>query len=276
MRRDVPRQAFAHYFAERGTHLAAMVAYFALASFVPLVFLALALLGALGQADASGALVSYLRDVFPQQPVDRIVSAVAAVEDNIGSLTVVGGLALLWSSVSLFSALESAFNVIYGRPNRRFVHGKLVAAAYMSVGLVVLFAALAAGTIGYDVLTRYAGGWLGSHIVAVALTLATSTAGLFVFLVSAYERLTNETLTLRQVAPGAGLGAVVLALLLQGLPLFFALARDVIALQALGATFLLLLYFYVLANVIVFGASFNRALAQAAVVDSGGAGLQPD
>ena len=35
----------AKFFADRGTHLAAMVAYFALLSFVPLTFLALSLLG---------------------------------------------------------------------------------------------------------------------------------------------------------------------------------------------------------------------------------------
>ena len=39
------RETFSKFFADRGTHLAAMIAYFALLSFVPLVFLALALLG---------------------------------------------------------------------------------------------------------------------------------------------------------------------------------------------------------------------------------------
>ena len=39
------RAIAAKFFADRGTHLAAMVAYFALLSFVPLVFLSLALLG---------------------------------------------------------------------------------------------------------------------------------------------------------------------------------------------------------------------------------------
>ena len=48
-----------------------MVAYFALASFVPLIFLSLAVLGFLDQADSSSALVSYLEDVFPDRSVDR-------------------------------------------------------------------------------------------------------------------------------------------------------------------------------------------------------------
>ncbi len=45
------RETFAKFFADRGTHLAAMIAYFALLSFVPLLFLALALLGLSGRVD---------------------------------------------------------------------------------------------------------------------------------------------------------------------------------------------------------------------------------
>ena len=47
------RAIFAKFFADRGTHLAAMIAYFALLSFVPLLFLALALLGLAGRVDES-------------------------------------------------------------------------------------------------------------------------------------------------------------------------------------------------------------------------------
>ena len=43
-RRDLWRK----FFADRGPHLAAMIAYFALLSFVPLTFLSLSLLGLAG------------------------------------------------------------------------------------------------------------------------------------------------------------------------------------------------------------------------------------
>ena len=50
------------FFADRGPHLAAMIAYFALLSFVPLTFLSLALLGLTGRADelaqAAGGLLA--------------------------------------------------------------------------------------------------------------------------------------------------------------------------------------------------------------------------
>ena len=252
---------FDRFFGERGTHLAAMVAYFALASFVPIIFLALSILGFLDQADSSSALVSYLEDVFPNQSVESIVEVVDAVQRNAAALTLVGGVALLWSSLSLFSALESAFNIVYGRPNRPFLRGKGLAIVYMTFALVLLFAGLTVGTFGYDLLRRYATDVVSNRWVALALTLLASAAALFAFLLSAYYRLPNARLTKREVLPGAILGAVVLVGTLQALPLFVFLTSEVVALQALGTTFLLLVWLYVMANVIVFGAALNYVLA---------------
>jgi|SRR5687767_1108904 membrane protein len=252
---------FDRFFGERGTHLAAMVAYFALASFVPLIFLALSILGFLDQADSSSALVAYLEDIFPNQSVESIVRVVDAVQRNAATLSIVGAVALLWSSLSLFSSLESAFNIIYGRPNRPFLRGKVLAVAYMSVALVVLFAALTIGTLGYDLLRRYATDVVSNQWVALALTLLTSGLALFAFLLSAYYRLPNARLTRREVLPGAIIGAIVLVGTLQALPLFVFLTTEVVALQALGTTFLLLVWLYVMANVIVFGAALNYVLA---------------
>ena len=64
--------------------------------------------------------------------------------------------------------------------------------------------------------------------------------------------------------PGAALGAIVLSATLQALPLFVFFTSEVVALQALGTTFLLLVWLYVMANVIVFGAALNYVLAYGA------------
>jgi membrane protein len=189
------------------------------------------------------------------------VKVVDAVQENATALSVVGAVALLWSSVSLFSALESAFNILYGRPNRPFLRGKALASVYMTAALFVLFAGLTVGTFGYDLLRRYATDVVANQWVALALTLLASGLALFAFLQSAYYRLPNARLTHREVLPGATLGAVVLVGTLQALPLFVSLSSDVVALQALGTTFLLLVWLYVMANVIVFGAALNYVLA---------------
>src|SRR5207237_1390543 len=109
-----------------------MVAYFALLSFVPLTFLALSLLGLVHRADASDFLIKELSRAFPGSSLKSILSLVHQVQDNAATLGIVGGVALLWSSLSLFSALESAFNIVYGKPNRPFLKGKGIAAVVMA------------------------------------------------------------------------------------------------------------------------------------------------
>ena len=51
-----------------------MIAYFALLSFVPLLFLALALLGLFGRADESSYLVTELKRALPGSSVSSIVA----------------------------------------------------------------------------------------------------------------------------------------------------------------------------------------------------------
>ena len=247
------------FFADRGPHLAAMIAYFALLSLVPLVFLALALLGLFGRVDESTYLVRELRTVLPSASISQIVRVVNDIRDNAATLGIIGGIFLLWTSLSLFSVLESAFNIVYGRPNRAFLHGKGVAIVVMLGTLITLFAGLVIGTVGYEVLDDAVPGVVQNQWAGYFLSLLLSTAAVFVFLVSVYYLLTNEELTIRDVLPGAVLASVLLQVSFQALPLYVALSQrdEVLTLRALGAPVILLIWLYVMANAIVFGAEIN-------------------
>jgi membrane protein len=245
------------FFADRGTHLAAMVAYFALLSFVPLTFLALSLLGLVHRADASDFLVKELSRAFPTTSLTQILSLVHRVQDNATTLGIVGGVALIWSALSLFSALESAFNIVYGRPNRSFLHGKGIAAVVMVATITTLFVSLVIGALGVEVVKRYAPGFVGNSIAGYILSIAVSLLGVFVFVLAAYRLLTNADVTVRDVLPGAVLAAVVLEASFQIVPIFVRLADVNPVLRVLGGPVILLLWLYVMANVIVFGAELN-------------------
>jgi membrane protein len=245
------------YFADRGTHLAAMIAYFALLSFVPLLFITLSALGLAGRADESSYLVKELKHVFPGASVSGIVSAVDTVRHHAAALGIVGGVALLWASLSLFSVLESACNIVYGRPNRSFLQGKLLALVLMIGSTVTLWGALLVGSIGIDVLRRYGGGFLAQGYAGYTLSILVSLLGIFVFLFSVYYLLTNAEMTFRGVLPGALAAACLLEATFQVLPIYLNLSKHVIALQTLGAPALLLVWLYVMANVIVLGAEVN-------------------
>ena len=255
-------QPLAKFFADRGPHLAAMIAYFGLLSSVSLIFLALALLGYTGRAEESSYLVEELRHLFPSSSIEDIVRVVEAITSNATTLGLIGGAFLLWTSLSLFSVLESAFNLVYGLPNRSFLRGKGLATLFMAGSLISLFGALVIGSIGFDVLRRFAPGFASNGVVAYGLSMLISTTAVFVFLVVAYERLTNAELSFREVWAGAALGAVLMQLTFQVLPLFVRFSREVIAVQALGASALLLVWLYVMANVIVFGAEVNWWIAR--------------
>src|SRR5437764_7412917 len=191
---DTPRVVYrplAKFFRDRGPQLAAMIAYFALLSFVPLTFLALSLLGFAGRADESSYLVTELKRIFPNTSVSSIVKAVRTVQDNATTLGIIGAVALAWTSISLFSVLESAFNIVYGRPNRPFLRGKALAVVFLVTVLVATFASLLSASFGYGQLRRHAPGVIANTVVAYGVPIVVSSLALFGFLVSSYYLLTN-------------------------------------------------------------------------------------
>jgi membrane protein len=245
-----------------------MIAYFALLSFVPLLFLSLSLLGLVNQADQGSFFVRELQRTFPSTSVDSILRAVRAIQSSAATLGIVGAAFLLWSSLSFFSVLESAFNIVYGRPNRPFLHGKALASLMMIGLLVVLFAALVVGSVGAELLRRHAT-VVDNAFVATVVTVGVSLLGIFVFLATSYYVLTNATLTWREVLPGAVVAAVVLEATFQVLPEFVIASSHNPVLRALSWQALLLVWLYVMANVTVLGAEVNwhvhRARADADV-----------
>jgi membrane protein len=262
MMRAWVREMFAKYQADRGTQLAAMIAYYALLAFVPLIFLSVSLLGLFGRADESTYLVRELSRMFPESSVSTIVRAVNEIQDVSTAIGLIGLALLLWAALGLFGALESAFNIVYGRPNRSFLRGKGVAAALMIGLLVVLFAGLIAASFGQSQLSRHAPGVAGNSVAALILSLAASSAASFTFLFVSYYVLTNVPHTPRDVLPGAVAATAVLALTFQTLPLYLDLAQGSPALQAFGGPVILLVWLYLMANVIVLGAEHNSWIAR--------------
>jgi membrane protein len=139
-----------------------------------------------------------------------------------------------------------------------------VAVIVMFGTLVMLFVGLVIGTLGFELLHDAAPGVIANRWVAYILSLIVSTAAVFLFLFSIYYLLPNERLDWREVLPGAGLASGLLQVSFQALPLYVALSQreEVLTLRALGAPVILLIWLYVMANAIVFGAEVNWWLAR--------------
>jgi YihY family inner membrane protein len=241
---------------DRGTHLAAMIAYFALVSFVPLLFLALSLVSVTSSTNESGYLVEELERAFPAASVERLVSVVDEIRGRATELSVVGAIGLLWGSLGLFSVLESAFNIVYALPNRPFLRQKALVLLLVAGSLIALFAGLLAGSVGVDVV-RNAG--VAGHALSYVYALVVSTAVLLLFTWSSYRLLTNAKpdLTWRETLPGALFATVILQASFQILPVFVRATGDLYALKAFGGLVILLVWLYLMANILVLGAEVN-------------------
>jgi membrane protein len=247
------------YLDDRGTHLAAMIAYFAILAFVPLLFLALSLLAFAGEQDESSYLIEELRRSFPENSVENMLEVVTEIQEQAAELSVIGGIGLIWAALGFFSVLESAFNIVYGLPNRPFIRQKGLVLLLTAASLVVLFLALVIASVGVELVQR-AG--VAEGALSYVYALVVSTALLVVFTWSLYRLLTNTSLSWRETLPGALFASVFLQASFQVLPVFVRLSGELVALQAYGGLVLLLVWLYVMANILVLGAEVNWWLAR--------------
>jgi uncharacterized BrkB/YihY/UPF0761 family membrane protein len=143
----------------------------------------------------------------------------------------------------------------------------------MLASLVTLFVALLVGSLGVAFLKRYAPDAFDNGVSAYVLTVAVSSLGVFVFTVSVYHLLTNAPTTVHGVLPGAVLATVVLEAGFQVLPLYVRHTNLNPVLKTFGPPAILLVWFYVMANVLVFGAELNWWLARRREPDDEPAGF---
>ena len=108
-----------------------------------------------------------------------------------------------------------------------------------------------------SVLKHNLGAFADSSVLAYIVSIGASLAGVFAFLLAIYRWLPNTRVEWREALPGAIAGAVVLEASFQGLPIFVRLADVNVTLRTLGGPAILLLWLYVMANVIVFGGELN-------------------
>ena len=245
------------FLADRGPHLAAMVAYYALLSLVPFMFLALSLLGFVGQISASSYLIRELGHILPGQSTTDLLKPVRSVQQNAGALGVIGLLGIVWASLGFYSALESALNIVFRVQNRAFLHQKWVTFVLVMVSVVVLFASLLATIAATGWVDRHAPHLIHLNIAAYLLTMALSSIGSFLFLLAVYRYLTNVELHRGDVWPGAVVGTVLFQMSFQALPLYLRFSDQLLALRAFGGLVILLVWLYLMANIIVLGAEIN-------------------
>lgn len=245
------------YLSDRGPHLAAMVAYYALLSLFPFLFLTMSTLGLVGQVSQSSYIVRELERILPSQSVEDLLNLVHSVQGNAGTFFVIGVIGIVWTALGFYSALESALNIVFRVNNRSFFHGKWLSFVLVLTSLTLLFSSLLLATLTNGWLEHHAPDWLSSGPVPYAISLTFSSVASFVFLFIVYRYVPNVKLDRGDVWPGALFGTLLFQVSFLAVPYYLQRADVLVALRAFGGIVLTLIWLYLMANIIVLGAEIN-------------------
>ena len=265
------RRAALEFVDDRGHRSAAQISFFAILSFVPLVLL---LAGAFGLVfDDDDVRRRIIQTVFDNVPLasdgDRptLERAVGDALEQAGNLGIFTTILLIVAASGVMGALRHSINEAWDIEERP----PLLKRKALDLALVLGGTSILALSVSLTITHKLAGivddepggGWL----LAAALEVASDLLPLlFVALAMLflYRVLPMHRQPLRNIWPGAVVATIGLAIVKQGLELYFEQLADFGAIYgSLGALMALLIFTYAAANVIVFGAEFAVEWARA-------------
>lgn len=265
---DLLVSAYHDWRRHRTIRLGAGLAYYGLFALVPLVAVSLSVAGLfVATEDVQDYLATQLAD-FVGNDADTVGQALADAMSGAGTTLGLGALGLLslaFTASLLVLALQDALNSIWERPVRSGVRHSLVRRL---VAFAVVFAcgAVLVASFAVNAVTGLIGSLAPDVRVWVPLTELIGTAATWVIGIGVIALLFRYLTDVRVPWPSVLAGATVTALLVAvGTVAIGAYLRRYAAASLLGATgsvFLVLLWIYYEAQILLAGAEFTRALAQ--------------
>ncbi len=239
-----------------------MVAYNLLLSILPLALLGLFIAGkVLESGELEGRVLEDLRTLFPATARATLVQALKEIRSSSTGFGIFALVASVWIGSSFWGALDTAFCRIYHVPCRGWVRQKRFALAMLVVVLAFIAATVAVPALqsllvaGREDLPF---GLAEVDVVVFAGSLAVGIAIIFAVLCAIYWSVPNRQVPWRAVWPGALSATFAIAVVDYAFPIYLS---SISTLARFGTTFvfllIVLLWFYVLAMVILIGATIN-------------------
>ena len=265
-RRRGVRGAFADFYRkayeDNLTGLSAMVAYNLLLSVFPLALLALFIAGRiLRSADLENSVLQDLRHLFPSTAEHTLADLLARVRNSSTGLGIVALVTSIWIGSSFWGALDTAFCRIYHVRCRSWVEQKRFALAMLVVVLLFMAATVAVPTLQSILVggaTNLPFGLADVQGLIFALSLAAGMILLFVVLCVIYWSVPNRLVPWRAIWPGALGATLAIGAIDYAFPLYLT---NISTIAHFGTTLvfivIVLLWFYVLAIIVLGGAVIN-------------------
>jgi membrane protein len=248
LRSWLPVQVLSAYGSSQTSNYAAALAFAGFLAIFPMMLGALALVGLLIRDPGTEArFQALILQLFPNTAQPQILDALRGVKQSVGWMGLVSLGGLIWAASGIFSTMEFAFTQIFGTKQRDLLRQKAMGLVMMLVLVVAVGASVVANAIA------------GLFPMAWATSLVLGAAVMVTLLVLLYRFVPNRTFRLRDVLPGAILAGILIEVLSLGFPVYERLSRGFNTYGAsFGLFFLLAAWLYLLSEVLLLGAVYNR------------------
>lgn len=259
------KQSFKAFSEDDMSTYAAALAYQILFSLFPFFIFLIALISTLQLPDFMAWLQQQAEMFLPQQAMEQVNKVLAELQQPRGGLLSVGAIVALWTASAGARATMNALNVAYdvkeGRPAWKIyllsifytlaIAGMLIgSAALLLIGPQAM--EWLAGMIGLEQLFVTLWTWLRWPVALVLLCLSVAIV---------YYSAPDAQQKFRFITPGAVLSVLVWVLASLAFNVYVNNFGNYDATYgSIGAVILLLLYFYISASVLLFGAEINAVI----------------
>ena len=246
----LPVRVLSAFGQSQASSYASALAFNAMLSMFPLILGVLAIIGLSVRDPATETrFQSLIIQSFPATAQPELLRALSGVKASAGWFGLVSIAGLIWSASGIFATMEFAFAQIFGIRQRDMVRQKLMGFVMMFVLVVAVGLTMAANWAAG--LLVFAFSWVLGFVIGAVVMVA--------LLVMLYRFVPNRAYRFRQVLPGALLAGVLIEVLSLVFPLYARLAGGFNTYGAQFALFFLLAaWFYLLSNLILLGAVYNK------------------
>ncbi|MGB6423014.1 MAG: YihY/virulence factor BrkB family protein [Anaerolineales bacterium] len=252
---------------ERPSTLAAALAYYSLFSFAPVIFIALTIASLFIDVQALvGEIINRVESTLGAETAQYIQETVFSISQTTtgGSTltTLIGYIALIFAASMLFFQLQYALNTIWEVPPAKkqatlaLIKSRLMS-FLMVIGLGFLMIVATVASIIVSFLQTYID--LGSPVSFITLIAVFGLMTISIALV--YKYLPDVDINWGDVGVGSIVTAVLLAMGGWLLGIYFTYSNIASAVAVAGAVAVLLIAFYIFAQIFLFGAVFTRVYA---------------
>ena len=236
------------YGASQAGNYAAALAFAGFLAMFPMILGALSVVGFLIRDPVTEAkFLHVLVQMFPNSAQPQLLDALSGVKQSAGWMGLVSLVGLIWSASGIFSTMEFALTQIFGTKQRNMLRQKAMGLVMMLLLVMGIGATLAANSI----VNLFPLAWLVSLLIG-ALVMVT-------MLILLYRFVPNRTFRLKDVLPGAILAGTLIEVLTLAFPLYQRISHGFNTYGAqFGLFFLIATWLYLLSQVLLLGAVYNR------------------